>query len=226
MSTFDKENSLSLFSLSLLSLLSLSLSLVSLSSLSLPSLLFLLPYHRRPQLLGQLRRDLPQPGRVVPDDRLRVAAQVERVGEHAVVVVAVRLRGGGVVGRAGQRLAPLAVEVHRQLPARDLLPEVARGGGVRLEHVLGAPPRRLDRLDARRVEARAVAERAKGPRLVERRPVLDLLAVLLEDDGGVAGVVVDDLGADPASVLVLEGLGEVLCFDGLVSRVFFYEFFL
>lgn len=76
--------------------------------------------------------------------------------------------------------------------------------------MLGAPPGGLDRLHSRGVEARAVPQGAEGPRLVERRPVFHFLAVLFEDDGRVAGVVVDDFRADPASVLVLQGLGEVL----------------
>lgn len=186
--------------------------------------------HRRPQFLGELRGDLAQTRRVVLDDRFRVMSQKERVGEHAVVVVSVDLRRRLVLGRVRREgFAPLPVEVHRQLPTGDEPPKVLRGGGVRLQNVLRAPPRGLDGLHTGGVEARPVPKRAEGPRLVERRPVLDLASVLLEHDLGVARVVVDDFRRYPAAVLVLEGLREVpvvaicCCCFSFFLKFFFFE---
>src|SRR5205085_11324426 len=116
---------------------------------------------------------------------------------------------------AGARGSAIAVVfasgIRREVADRNAdlaVTELARSATVREQHVVDRSQRAAEILLARRVESVCVAEDSVYPRLVDRAPALDAVAVGVEARARVLGERVDDVGVAPAAV-VLERLRQI-----------------
>ena len=154
------------------------------------------PFDQRPLFGGELRQPRADPlahhGGIVAEDH--------RIGEPAVEEFDGPLRGRPVLGRIGQRFAPVAVVGNADRAAVAALAEPPDRLAVRKQQMMGDDIRLSVAGASGREAAGTVAEHGDAPRFIQRDPVLYPVAERLETEFGVGGEVIGDLWIEPAVV--------------------------